>query len=331
MKNNGSDVWIGSALVAVIVMILLLDWISLLLQFFLGVGLAVGVYALTNDISHISFNYQAYLAITLFAIVVGSVANYDSERIRIEQERAMLATAGSIAHELRTPLISIRSGAAGLKRFLPTLINAYHLAKAKHLPVAAIREVHLDALQGVLERIDAEVHHSNAVIDILLVNARLSGETAQELNACSIKQCVATSLQRYPFSEDEHDLVQWKPNDDFLFNGSELLTIHVIFNLLKNALRHIAKARQGAITISIVTHPKGNQLIFRDTGGGIPPEILPHIFTRFYTSTENNNSVLGSGIGLAFCRDVMNSFGGSIDCRSVFGEFSEFTLTFPSL
>lgn len=329
LKNNGSDVWIGSALVAVFVMILLLDWITLIAHFVLGSGLAIVAFTLTSEISFTAYDHYEYLAIALFAVVAGVVSNYDSERIRIEQERAMLATAGSIAHELRTPLLGIRAGASGLARYLPTLIEAYQLAQQHELPVNAIRTAHLDALKSVLERIDAEARHSNAIIDMLLVNARVTGAVAQESVVCSMSRCIEIALARYPFSEHERAQVSWQAGADFEFRGVELLMVHVLFNLVKNALRHIGKAGKGEIMIRTETSPDANRLIVRDTGGGIPPETLPHIFRRFYTSVGDSDSVLGTGIGLAFCRDVMSSFGGTIECSSVHGEFSEFVLTFP--
>ncbi|MCX7148883.1 MAG: HAMP domain-containing sensor histidine kinase [Rhodocyclales bacterium] len=329
LKNNGSDVWVGSALVAVFVMILLLDWITLIAHFVLGTGLAIIVFKLSSETSFTAYNHYEYLAIALFAVVAGAVSNYDSERIRIEQERAMLATAGSIAHELRTPLLGIRAGASGLDKYLPTLIDAYRLALQHGLPVTAIRTAHLDALKNVLDHIDAEARHSNAIIDMLLVNARATGTVAQELVVCSMSRCVEIALQRYPYSEDERALVSWRPGADFKFRGAELLMVHVLFNLVKNALRHIGKAGKGEILIRIAAAPDSNRLIVHDTGGGISPQTLPHIFRRFYTSAGDSDSVLGTGIGLAFCRDVMGSFGGTIECSSVYGEFSEFVLTFP--
>ena len=331
LKNNGSDVWIGSALVAVFIMILLLDWVTLIAHFVLGVGLAAIAFALTSDTSLVTFEHYEYLAIALFAVVIGAVSNYDSERIRIEQERAMLATAGSIAHELRTPLLGIRAGASGLAKYLPTLIEGYQLAQQHGLPVTVIRTAHLDALKGVLDHIDAEAYHSNAVIDMLLVNARLSGTASQHLTICSMSRCVEIALQRYPFSDEERALVSWEKNEDFAFRGVELLTVHVLFNLIKNALRHIAKAGKGEIAIHVQASPEFNRLIFRDTGGGIPPETLSHLFMRFYTASSSSDSVLGAGIGLAFCRDVMHAFGGTIECASDYGEFSEFVLTFPQI
>ena len=329
LKNQGADVWIGSALVAVFVMILLLDWVTLIGQFVLGSSLAVLAYTLTSDVPLAAFERWDYLAIALFAVAAGAVANYDSERIRIEQERAMLATAGSIAHELRTPLLSIRAGAAGLAHYLPALIEAHELAQRNDLPVSPIRATHVDSLKGVLARIDSEARHSNAIIDMLLVNARVTGAVEQTLQQCSMATCIDVAMQRYPFSEEERAVVFREGSGDFSFRGSELLMVHVLFNLIKNALRHITKAGKGEVSIRLAPSLSGHRLMVRDTGGGIPPDMLPHIFQRFYTSTGRDDSVLGAGIGLAFCRDVMTSFGGTIECTSVHGDFTEFVLSFP--
>lgn len=328
LKNNASSVWVESTLVAVFVMILLLDWLTLVAHFILGIGLASLAYALTTDGPLLAFTHFEYLTIIFFAVVIGVISNYDSERIRIEQERAMLATAGSIAHELRTPLLGIRAGAAGLAKYLPTLLESYDLARQNGLPVPFVRAAHLDAMKGVLDRIEMEAGQSNAVIDMLLVNARLASAGDYRPAPCSMSRCVEAALDRYPFSEKERALIRREAGEDFSFRGSELLMVHVIFNLIKNALRHIAQAGKGIIAIRVETSPQGNRLIFRDTGAGIEPEVLPHIFKRFYTSGDASNSVLGAGIGLAFCRDVMHLFGGTIECKSAHGEFTEFVLSF---
>ena len=191
-----------------------------------------------------------------------------------------------------------------------------------------IRRGHLDSLKGVLERIDGEARQSNAIIDILLVNVRAPDGTARTLETCSIAVCVETALERCPFSDDERALVHWKKGDDFVFRGIELLTVHLLFNLIKNALRHIGTNGRGEISIRVDTLA-GHHLVVRDTAGGIAPEVLPHIFERFYTA-GGDGGVLGTGIGLAFCRDVMRSFGGDIVCTSELGEYTQFTLTFPS-
>jgi signal transduction histidine kinase len=184
-------------------MILLLDWVTLIGQFVLGSSLAYLAFTLTSDASLPPFERWDYIAIAGFAVVAGAVTNYDAERIRIEQERAMLATAGSIAHELRTPLLGIRAGATGLGNYLPTLVESYRLAQAHGLPVGAHPHRPPRPARRRAERIDAEARQSNAIIEMLLVNARSTGGAARALQTCSISACVEAALRRYPFSDAE--------------------------------------------------------------------------------------------------------------------------------
>jgi two-component system CAI-1 autoinducer sensor kinase/phosphatase CqsS len=331
LKNNGNEVWVESALIAAFVMVLLLDWLMLVLQFLAGISLAVIAYCLTTYPVVLGPNYFTHLAIFSFAVAIGAVANYDQDRIQIEQERAMLATAGSVAHELRTPLVAIRVGAAGLMRYLPALLDTYQLAQRSRLPVPKIRVAHLHSLQGVVGRIEQEALHSNAIIDMLLATARFTGGSMQNATTCSIVHCVETALARFPFREGDRRRVICNLRPDFDFHGSEMLTVHVLFNLLKNAFRHMGGIDGAQISIRLESGQRVNRLIFSDTGTGISPEVLPHIFTRFYTSTTATDDVsLGAGIGLAFCRDVMQAMGGTITCSSVKGEYTEFVLTFPA-
>src|SRR5258706_223458 len=170
--------------------------------------------------------------------------------MRAERRQAMVATAGMVAHELRTPLLSVKSGASGLRHFLPVLLDAYRLAVDGKLLAGSIRGTHLDSMAGVLDRIEMEADRSNTVIDMLLYTVRGMGVEGKELVPCLMSTCVDTALRRYPFASDkERALVHWDMKADFSFMGSELLMVHVIFNLLKNALRHIAIAGKGTISI----------------------------------------------------------------------------------
>jgi len=144
-----------------------------------------------------------------------------------------------------------------------------------------------------------------------------------------MKMCVAEALKTYPFSAHERTRLHWEDAADFPFLGHKEFTKHVLFNLLKNALYAVASAGKGEIFITIepATNSKGkNRLIFKDTGSGIPPENLRHIFDRFYTKKEH-----GAGIGLAFCQSVIQGFGGEITCTSNLGEYTTFTISLPVL
>ena len=333
LMNSASTVWLMSALIAVFFMTLIHNLYNLIIHFVLGIGIAWLVFTLIPNQVPIHMEYWKYLSIYLFAIVGGGLLNFSSEMVNQERLRAMLATASNIAHELRTPLLGIKSGAAGLQQYLPTLLETYQIAKEQGLAVKPIRLAHLNSMQGVLERIEDEANHSNTIIDMLLMNSRGNGFKPESFSLCSITQCVETALQRYPFTSDKiRQQVLWNNNGaDFKFRGIELLMVHVLFNLLKNALYHIAKANKGGIVIQLENSPHGNVLTFRDSAAGVPPEVLPHIFTRFYSWSGDNDNSLGTGIGLAFCRDVMEGFGGAITCASKQGEYTEFILTFPFL
>ncbi|WP_062612816.1 sensor histidine kinase [Caballeronia calidae] len=331
LKNHMANVWLESALIAAFVMVMLLDWLTLLLHFVLGSGLAYLAYRLTGDPTLPSLSDLAHLAIFSFAMTLGALCNYDAERIRIAQQKAMLATAGSLAHELRTPLLAIRTGAAGLAHHLPILIESYTLARANSLLVPAIRHSHLNAIHGALERIEQEALHSSAMIDILLTNARITAYPQHDDTHCSAAACVRLALQRFPFREGEQTLVSCNLEADFEFLGSMMLIVHVLFNLLKNALTHMKRDIRDSICITLMPQANKNYLVFRDTGEGIPAQRLPHIFTRFHTTSDQPHTFgAGAGIGLAFCRDVMRACNGAIECHSVAGEYTEFILSFPT-
>ena len=332
LQNEGSTVWLLSSLVALFIMILLLDAINLLVQIIVGVSLAVAAYDLTTGFPALAMiGSLEFLPIFLFAIAMGIIVSYSGEKMRAERQQAMLATAGMVAHELRTPLSSIKAGATGVRQHLPVLLESYELATKNQLITGSIRVTHLDSMAGVLDRIEAEADRSNTVIDMLLYSVRGLRMKKEEFVTCSMAHCVDIALRRYPFnSEKDRTLVEWTPRPDFTFRGVEILMVHVIFNLLKNAIRHISLTGKGSISIGLEAGEQDCRLVFRDTGPGIPADVLPHIFSRYYSWPKHGDGMVETtGIGLSFCREVVNAFGGNIECRSRIGEFTEFLITFP--
>jgi signal transduction histidine kinase len=101
---------------------------------------------------------------------------------------------------------------------------------------------------------------------------------------------------------------------------------HILFNLLKNALYYIEASGKGDIHIWLENDEGKNTLHFKDTGPGISATLLPSIFERFFSRRKH-----GTGMGLAFCKSVMQEIRGDIQCRSKEGEYTEFVLTFPTL
>ncbi len=103
--------------------------------------------------------------------------------------------------------------------------------------------------------------------------------------------------------------------------------INILFeNLIYNALR--ATPCNGSITVSAWMKGSKIYVALKDTGCGISPEELPHIFQRFYVG-ENNRGT-GTGLGLYIARSIMAELGGTISAQSAVGKGTEFIMEFPA-
>ncbi len=323
LMNQASVVSSMSLLCSVFLLVLLVDLASLSILLFLGWALAFLVYYLTA--SHVYFGEEhiEMFLVLLFIIIAGSTVNYKTAMLQQQRMAGMAAAAGMIAHELRTPLLGIKSGAQALTAYLPLLFSAFHIAKEKELLSPYIRENRVRQLEGVSERIVSEIDYANTIIDMLLIKAGRENSLQHcVLEPCSMAECVKEAIARYPFpTATVRALVTWQ--GDFQFMGSKLLMQHVLFNLLKNALYAIATAQRGSISIWIERGKKMNYLYVQDTAKGMSELQLSRLFDHFYTTT-----FLGTGIGLSFCKLVMKRFGGDIRCESEEGVYTRFILSF---
>lgn len=102
----------------------------------------------------------------------------------------------------------------------------------------------------------------------------------------------------------------------------------VLGNLVSNALRYTPPG--GRITLSAAQQNGRIWLRVRDTGTGIPPEDLPHVFSRFYRSDKSRTSNGESGLGLAIARSIVEAHGGTITAESAPGQGATFTISLPA-
>ncbi len=275
------------------------------------------------------------VAIGILGFSVDITAQKEAEVLKKEFEvtqhqLAVIKTlAATLAHELRTPLAAIHIGASSIQDYLEDLTHAYELAKNANLPVREIFPSQIRLLRSVLEGMIDETRYSNTIIDMLWVNVEQLTLQQSALQPCSIAHCIEEALRRYPFQPNDRALIHWENKNDFTFMGNELLTVHVLFNLLKNAIYYVKAAdagdAEGSIQIWLEPGKKYNVLHFKDAGKGMPESILANIFDPFFSKTDH-----GAGIGLTFCKSVMESYGGTIRCTSKEDEFTEFALSFPA-
>ncbi|HZB96306.1 MAG TPA: sensor histidine kinase, partial [Herpetosiphonaceae bacterium] len=86
----------------------------------------------------------------------------------------------------------------------------------------------------------------------------------------------------------------------------------------------------GAITLAATAQADTVQLRVQDTGAGIAPEALPHIFERFYRADPSRQQENGSsGLGLAIAKSIVEAHGGTIGVESVVGRGTTFTINLP--
>ena len=103
----------------------------------------------------------------------------------------------------------------------------------------------------------------------------------------------------------------------------------VLGNLLSNAFKFTE--RSGTVTLAVLGEHSQVTLEVRDTGAGIPPEQLPHIFEKFYQAdNQGSASAKGTGLGLTIARSIVQAHHGTISVHSRPGEGATFTIVLPT-
>jgi two-component system CAI-1 autoinducer sensor kinase/phosphatase CqsS len=194
------------------------------------------------------------------------------------------------------------------------------------LPATPLR----DRLAASHGRVRQHITAANSVIDLLLTNVAQHhrGTPSAELHKMSV--IVSQAIERYGFKPNQRDLVRVDIAEDFSFRGSDLLMIHVLFNLLKNGLRAI-EARgdvDNQFSIELRRGAEMNRIIVTDTGEGIPPELLNYLFIPFVSAQRPG---VGTGLGLSFCRMIVEGAGGAISCRSKLNVGTSFIIELPAV
>jgi signal transduction histidine kinase len=218
-----------------------------------------------------------------------------------EQRRTLLA---EVTHELRTPLTVIRGQLEGL-------LDGIYPADQEHLE-ALLEETRV--LSRVIDDLSTLSQAEGGTLKLQLEWTDM-GELVSEV--AQAYQAQASAAQLTLQAEVQPDLPQVEIDPTRLRE--------VLSNLLTNALRYTPPG--GHITLRCVLAQGSDHLSIsvNDTGTGIAPEDLPHIFERFYKSTDSH----GTGLGLAIARSLIAAHGGEIEAHSDEGHGTTITFTLP--
>jgi signal transduction histidine kinase len=225
-----------------------------------------------------------------------------------ETERRRLALIGDVAHELRTPLATIEGYAEGL---IDGVVEASPQTFAVlHTEADRLRRL-VDDLQELSR---AEAHQ-------LSLNPR-------PVSPLDLVRAVQNRLARQ--FEDKGVALSIDATEGLpAVQADEGRAVQVLTNLLGNALRYTPAG--GRVSLSVQAAGGFAEFVVADTGVGIAPEHLPHVFERFYRADRSRSRAGGgSGIGLTIARHLVEAQGGSIGAHSAgLGHGTTFTFTLP--
>ncbi|MDD4923633.1 MAG: ATP-binding protein [Dehalococcoidales bacterium] len=290
--------------------------IALILGFLLTQYLIKPIKALTGGARHITGGDLTYRVKVSSGDEIGKLTEtFNTMASRLEaSEQTRKQLMADITHELKTPLTVIGGTVDGIMDgvFNPDL---------KHLETIKEQTVTLTRL----------------IEDLRDISLAETGQLKLEKILSDISELVNQVVIQFEKSAAEKG-VHLQFNDmpalsKLLIDPSRIK--QAITNLLTNAIRHTPA--NGTISVSIENRAKSEHfgkrhvLIYvSDTGEGIPPEHLPHIFDRFYRAkTARSRNDGGTGLGLAIASQMVQAHGGSLWVESELGKGSTFFIALP--
>jgi two-component system, CAI-1 autoinducer sensor kinase/phosphatase CqsS len=330
LMNDFSGIWLIAQTIMLFIVIILVSNI-ILISIILLTGIITAylcfIFYTGNAIS-INTELLEYLAPMPLAILGGLLFSYNAKRGLIAQEKTKIlqSLGGSIAHEMRNPLSSIKQSSLVLNNKIQNFINSKNTkSDSSNKKISEIIEIS--------ELISKSSIRGNLIIDIILSNINDKEIDYREFKIFQISQIIDIAIKEFAFEEGEKEKISIDIKDNFYFKGDENLMIFVLFNLLKNSLYYLKIKPKSTITIyskqdkNLKDNDKFNYLYFKDTGVGIPKDNLESIFESFMSSAKKG----GTGLGLPFCKRVITAFNGKITCNSELGKYTEFKITLPKI
>lgn len=233
--------------------------------------------------------------------------NYMAEQIS-DSDRMKNDFISTVSHELRTPLTAI----SGWSETLDTPEEMDSVLVRKGLKVIASEAMRL----------------SHIVEELLDFSKIQSGRLTLRLERIDLLDQLdeAIFVFRDRAKRDGVTLSYSAPDYPVPAQCDPRRIQQVFVNILDNALKYTSKG--GHVTISAHVYGKIAYFTFADTGCGISPEDLPFVFDKFYKA---NQTVRGSGIGLAVVKEIVNLHHGELDLKSKLGEGTTLVVALPVL
>ena len=248
------------------------------------------------------------LSRTFDAMAARLVAQLDEIEKTDRLRRELVA---NISHDLRTPLTSLRG-------YLETMA-----VKQSTLRPEESRAY----LEGAIRQTD---RLGRLVADLFELARLESGTQEMEVETLALAELAQDAVQQFRLQADERgiDLQVEVPGGPAIVEGDMSLLARVLDNLLDNGLRYTSDG--GKVTLGLRESTQWVNVEVRDTGCGISPEDLPHVFDRFFGPQQQDVESDHAGLGLAIAKRIVELHGGSIEVDSHLGQGTTFSVTLPA-
>lgn len=260
---------------------------------------------LTTHIATIRTFYRAF-NVGLFSIAVYMLLGFTLRPIKdlLEAQKRFIA---NISHELRTPLTLAKT----------------ELEVVLRNPQPLTRDEAVSALESNLNHIS----HVSRIIQFLLELSDFNTEQPESFKRIVALDTITQQTVMVHQSEAVRNGVDMRfdfRTDDTNVTGNPIALEKMITNLVRNAITYTPAG--GIVTISLFREAGKLKLSVRDTGRGIGPSDLPHVFETFFRA--KNATPHGTGVGLSIVKEVARIHGATVAAQSTEGEGSTFTVTF---
>jgi signal transduction histidine kinase len=235
----------------------------------------------------------------------------ETRKLREEKDQMEKNFITFVSHEMRSPLVVIRQYIEALKEIAGNRFDK--------------------DVKEIIERCRKRIQSLEEMIEHWLdINRIENGTLTQQKVSLRLPSIIARSVEEMtPICKKKGISLETNiPKKLHQITGDEESLVRVFTNIIGNATKYTPEG--GKITVTVKNDEYYTTASISDTGIGIPQDKLPLIFEPFFRCKGKDEKIRGSGLGLTFCKKIMESHNGGIEVSSKEGEGTTFVLTFPA-